>query len=36
VVTSGSSPKLLKPGDVVALGVDGLDEQRQKVMKFKA
>jgi 2-keto-4-pentenoate hydratase/2-oxohepta-3-ene-1,7-dioic acid hydratase in catechol pathway len=28
-------PKFLKPGDVVTLGIDGLGEQRQKVMKFK-
>ena len=29
-------PKFLKPGDVVTLGIDGLGEQRQKVVKFKA
>jgi 2-keto-4-pentenoate hydratase/2-oxohepta-3-ene-1,7-dioic acid hydratase in catechol pathway len=29
-------PKFLKAGDVVTLGIDGLGEQRQKVMKFKA
>ena len=28
-------PKFLKPGDVVTLGVEGLGEQRQKVVKFK-
>jgi len=28
-------PKYLKPGDVVTLGIDGLGEQRQKVVKFK-
>ena len=28
-------PKYLKPGDVVTLGVEGLGEQRQKVVKFK-
>ncbi|HEY1363715.1 MAG TPA: fumarylacetoacetate hydrolase family protein [Xanthobacteraceae bacterium] len=29
-------PKFLKPGDVVTLGIDGLGEQRQKVVKLKA
>ena len=29
-------PKFLKAGDVVTLGIDGLGEQRQKVVKFKA
>jgi 2-keto-4-pentenoate hydratase/2-oxohepta-3-ene-1,7-dioic acid hydratase in catechol pathway len=29
-------PKFLKPGDVVQLGIDGLGEQQQKVVKFKA
>jgi 2-keto-4-pentenoate hydratase/2-oxohepta-3-ene-1,7-dioic acid hydratase in catechol pathway len=29
-------PKFLKPGDVVRLGIDGLGEQQQKVVKFKA
>jgi 2-keto-4-pentenoate hydratase/2-oxohepta-3-ene-1,7-dioic acid hydratase in catechol pathway len=29
-------PKFLKPGDVVTLGIDGLGEQRQKVVKFAA
>jgi 2-keto-4-pentenoate hydratase/2-oxohepta-3-ene-1,7-dioic acid hydratase in catechol pathway len=29
-------PKFLKPGDVVQLGIDGLGEQRQKIVKFKA
>jgi 2-keto-4-pentenoate hydratase/2-oxohepta-3-ene-1,7-dioic acid hydratase in catechol pathway len=28
-------PKVLKAGDVVTLGIDGLGEQRQKVVKFK-
>jgi 2-keto-4-pentenoate hydratase/2-oxohepta-3-ene-1,7-dioic acid hydratase in catechol pathway len=28
-------PQWLKPGDVVTLGVDGLGEQRQKVVPFK-
>ncbi len=28
-------PKFLKPGDVVELGIDGLGEQRQKIVKFK-
>jgi 2-keto-4-pentenoate hydratase/2-oxohepta-3-ene-1,7-dioic acid hydratase in catechol pathway len=28
-------PKFLKPGDVVTLGITGLGEQRQKVVKFK-
>jgi len=28
-------PKFLKPGDVVRLGVEGLGEQQQKVVKFK-
>jgi len=28
-------PQYLQPGDVVTLGVDGLGEQRQKVVKFK-
>ena len=28
-------PKFLKAGDVVSLGIDGLGEQRQKVVKFK-
>jgi 2-keto-4-pentenoate hydratase/2-oxohepta-3-ene-1,7-dioic acid hydratase in catechol pathway len=28
-------PKFLKAGDVVTCGVDGLGEQRQKVVKFK-
>jgi 2,4-didehydro-3-deoxy-L-rhamnonate hydrolase len=26
-------PKFLKAGDVVTLGIDGLGEQRQKVVK---
>jgi 2-keto-4-pentenoate hydratase/2-oxohepta-3-ene-1,7-dioic acid hydratase in catechol pathway len=29
-------PKFLKASDVVTLGIDGLGEQRQKVVKFKA
>jgi 2-keto-4-pentenoate hydratase/2-oxohepta-3-ene-1,7-dioic acid hydratase in catechol pathway len=29
-------PKFLKPGDVVRLGIDGLGEAQQKVVKFKA
>jgi 2-keto-4-pentenoate hydratase/2-oxohepta-3-ene-1,7-dioic acid hydratase in catechol pathway len=29
-------PKWLKPGDVVTLGIDGLGEQRQRIVKFKA
>jgi 2-keto-4-pentenoate hydratase/2-oxohepta-3-ene-1,7-dioic acid hydratase in catechol pathway len=29
------NPQFLKPGDVVRLGIDGLGEQRQKVVKFK-
>ena len=29
-------PTFLKPGDVVRLGIDGLGEQQQKVVKFKA
>jgi 2-keto-4-pentenoate hydratase/2-oxohepta-3-ene-1,7-dioic acid hydratase in catechol pathway len=28
-------PKFLKAGDVVTLGITGLGEQRQKVVKFK-
>src|SRR5262249_1548052 len=28
-------PKFLKAGDVVTLGIDGLGEQRKKVVKFK-
>ena len=30
------TPKFLKAGDVVKLGIDGLGEQQQKVVKFKA
>jgi ureidoglycolate lyase len=30
------TPKYLKPGDVVRLGVDGLGEQTQKIVRFKA
>ena len=30
-----AEPKFLKAGDVVTLGIDGLGEQRQKVVKFK-
>jgi len=29
-------PKFLKAGDVVHLGIDGLGEQQQKIVKFKA
>jgi 2-keto-4-pentenoate hydratase/2-oxohepta-3-ene-1,7-dioic acid hydratase in catechol pathway len=29
-------PKFLKPGDVVRLGIDGLGEQQQKIVRFKA
>lgn len=29
-------PQFLKAGDVVALGIEGLGEQRQKVVRFKA
>jgi 2,4-diketo-3-deoxy-L-fuconate hydrolase len=29
-------PQFLKAGDVVRLGIDGLGEQQQKVVKFKA
>jgi 2-keto-4-pentenoate hydratase/2-oxohepta-3-ene-1,7-dioic acid hydratase in catechol pathway len=28
-------PKYLRAGDVVRLGIDGLGEQQQKVVKFK-
>jgi 2-keto-4-pentenoate hydratase/2-oxohepta-3-ene-1,7-dioic acid hydratase in catechol pathway len=28
-------PKYLRAGDVVRLGIDGLGEQRQKVVKFR-
>ena len=28
-------PQFLKAGDVVTLGIDGLGEQHQKVVKFK-
>jgi 2-keto-4-pentenoate hydratase/2-oxohepta-3-ene-1,7-dioic acid hydratase in catechol pathway len=30
------TPQFLKPGDVVRLGIEGLGEQEQKVVKFKA
>ncbi len=30
-----AEPQFLKAGDVVTLGIDGLGEQRQKVVKFK-
>ena len=30
------TPKYLKPGDVVRLGVDGLGEQTQKIVRFRA
>jgi 2-keto-4-pentenoate hydratase/2-oxohepta-3-ene-1,7-dioic acid hydratase in catechol pathway len=29
------SPEYLKPGDVITLGIDGLGEQKQKVVAFK-
>jgi 2-keto-4-pentenoate hydratase/2-oxohepta-3-ene-1,7-dioic acid hydratase in catechol pathway len=29
-------PKFLKAGDTVRLGIDGLGEQTQKIVKFKA
>ena len=29
------TPQFLQPGDVVALGIDGLGEQRQKVVAAK-
>ncbi|MGC1348469.1 MAG: fumarylacetoacetate hydrolase family protein [Xanthobacteraceae bacterium] len=29
-------PKFLKPGDIVRLGIDGLGEAQQKIVKFKA
>jgi 2-keto-4-pentenoate hydratase/2-oxohepta-3-ene-1,7-dioic acid hydratase in catechol pathway len=29
-------PKFLKAGDVVTLGIDGLGEQRQRVVRAKA
>jgi 2-keto-4-pentenoate hydratase/2-oxohepta-3-ene-1,7-dioic acid hydratase in catechol pathway len=29
------TPKFLKPGDVVKLGITGLGEQTQKVVRFK-
>ena len=29
------APQFLKAGDVVTLGIDGLGEQRQKIVKFK-
>jgi 2,4-diketo-3-deoxy-L-fuconate hydrolase len=29
-------PRFLKAGDVVRLGVEGLGEQQQKVVRFKA
>ncbi len=28
-------PKFLQPGDVVTLGIEGLGEQKQKVVAFK-
>ncbi|HSC43965.1 MAG TPA: 2-hydroxyhepta-2,4-diene-1,7-dioate isomerase, partial [Candidatus Binatia bacterium] len=28
-------PKFLKPGDVVTLGIEGLGEQRQKIVAAK-
>ena len=44
IITTGTPPGValgmkppvwLKPGDVVTLGIQGLGEQRQKVVKFK-
>jgi 2-keto-4-pentenoate hydratase/2-oxohepta-3-ene-1,7-dioic acid hydratase in catechol pathway len=29
-------PKFLKAGDIVRLGIDGLGEQQQKIVKLKA
>jgi len=29
------NPVWLKPGDVVTLGIEGLGEQRQKIVKFR-
>jgi 2-keto-4-pentenoate hydratase/2-oxohepta-3-ene-1,7-dioic acid hydratase in catechol pathway len=29
------TPKFLKAGDVVKLGIDGLGEQQQKIVRFK-
>ena len=29
------NPVWLKPGDVVTLGIEGLGEQKQKIVKFK-
>ena len=29
-------PRFLKNGDVMTLGIEGLGQQRQKVVKFKA
>jgi 2-keto-4-pentenoate hydratase/2-oxohepta-3-ene-1,7-dioic acid hydratase in catechol pathway len=29
-------PKFLKPGDVMTLGITGLGQQTQKVIKYKA
>ncbi len=28
-------PQFMKPGDVVSLGIQGLGEQRQKIVAFK-
>jgi 2-keto-4-pentenoate hydratase/2-oxohepta-3-ene-1,7-dioic acid hydratase in catechol pathway len=30
------TPQFLKPGDVVRLGIDGLGEQEQKVVPYRA
>jgi ureidoglycolate lyase len=30
------SPVFLKPGDVMTLGIEGLGEQRQKVVAYSA
>ena len=44
VITTGTPPgvgmgmkpqRFLKPGDVVTLGIEGLGEQRQKIVPFK-
>jgi 2-keto-4-pentenoate hydratase/2-oxohepta-3-ene-1,7-dioic acid hydratase in catechol pathway len=35
-VNGKSAPDFLKRGDVVALGIEGLGEQTQKIVAFKA
>jgi 2-keto-4-pentenoate hydratase/2-oxohepta-3-ene-1,7-dioic acid hydratase in catechol pathway len=35
-VNGKSAPVFLKRGDVVALGIEGLGEQTQKIVAFKA